>query len=48
MMVELYVFTQKSVKPLTRFWYGGVTKDRLDEIFDALEEGKAVEEYFIA
>jgi (2Fe-2S) ferredoxin len=30
------------------YWYGGVTKDKLDEILDALEEGKAVEEYLIA
>jgi len=30
------------------FWYGGVTKDKIDEILDALEEGKAVKEYLIA
>lgn len=29
------------------FWYGGVTEDRIDEILDALEEGKAVEDYLI-
>lgn len=30
------------------FWYGGVDKDKIDEILDALEEGKAVEDYLIA
>lgn len=30
------------------YWYGGVDKDKIDEILDALEEGKAVEEYLIA
>ncbi|MDR1864512.1 MAG: (2Fe-2S) ferredoxin domain-containing protein [Bacteroidales bacterium] len=29
------------------YWYGGVTKDRVDEILDALEEGEAKEEYLI-
>jgi (2Fe-2S) ferredoxin len=29
------------------YWYGGVTPPKLDEILDALEEGKAVEEYLI-
>lgn len=29
------------------FWYGGVTEDKLDEILDALEEDKAVNEYLI-
>lgn len=28
-------------------WYGGVTPDRIDEILDALEENKVVEEYII-
>ncbi|GHT60779.1 (2Fe-2S) ferredoxin [Bacteroidia bacterium] len=30
------------------YWYGGMTKDKIDEVLDALEEGKAVEEYLIA
>lgn len=30
------------------YWYGGVTEDKLDEILDALEENKAVEEYLIS
>jgi (2Fe-2S) ferredoxin len=30
------------------YWYGGVTGAHLEEILDALEEGKAVEEYLIA
>lgn len=30
------------------YWYGGVNEDKLEEILDALEEGKAVEEYLIA
>lgn len=30
------------------WWYGEVTEDRIDEILDALEEGKAVEDYFIS
>ncbi|BAG83816.1 MAG: (2Fe-2S) ferredoxin domain-containing protein [Candidatus Azobacteroides pseudotrichonymphae] len=30
------------------YWYGGVTKDKVDEILDALEEGKSIKEYLIA
>lgn len=31
------------------YWYGGITdEDKIDEILDALEENKAVEEYLIA
>lgn len=30
------------------YWYGGVTKDKVDEILDALEEGRPVKEYLIA
>ena len=30
------------------YWYGGITEDRIDEILDALQENKAVEEYLIA
>ena len=30
------------------YWYGGITEDIIDEILDALEENKAVEEYLIA
>jgi (2Fe-2S) ferredoxin len=29
------------------YWYGGVNEGRIDEILDALEEGKAVDEYLI-
>lgn len=30
------------------YWYGGIdSEDKLDEILDALEEGKAAEEYLI-
>jgi (2Fe-2S) ferredoxin len=28
--------------------YGDVTEDKIEEIMDALEEGKAVDEYLIA
>jgi (2Fe-2S) ferredoxin len=27
------------------YWYGGVTKEKLDEILDALEEDKEVADY---
>jgi (2Fe-2S) ferredoxin len=30
------------------YWYGGMNEDKIDEVLDALEEGKAVEEYLIA
>jgi (2Fe-2S) ferredoxin len=30
------------------FWYGGVTKERLDDILDALEEDRAATEYLIS
>ncbi len=30
------------------WWYGEVDEDKLEEIFDALEEGNPVEEYLIA
>ncbi|MDR3366215.1 MAG: (2Fe-2S) ferredoxin domain-containing protein [Prevotellaceae bacterium] len=30
------------------YWYGEMTEDKLDEVLDALEEGKPVEEYLIA
>ena len=31
------------------YWYGGITdEDKIDEILDALEENKAVEEYLIS
>ena len=30
------------------FWYGFVDEDAVDEILDALEEGKSVEKYLIA
>ncbi|MDR1809106.1 MAG: (2Fe-2S) ferredoxin domain-containing protein [Prevotella sp.] len=30
------------------YWYGGITEEKIDDILDALEEGKAVEEYLIA
>jgi (2Fe-2S) ferredoxin len=30
------------------FWYGGVTQDAIDEILDALQEGKAAEQYLIS
>ncbi|MDR0733871.1 MAG: (2Fe-2S) ferredoxin domain-containing protein [Dysgonamonadaceae bacterium] len=29
------------------YWYGGIDKDKVDEILDALEDGKAVEDYLI-
>jgi (2Fe-2S) ferredoxin len=29
------------------YWYGNVDKDKADEILDALEEKKAVTEYFL-
>ena len=29
-------------------WYGRLTEGKIDEILDALEEGKAVEEYLIS
>jgi len=29
-------------------WYGGVTQDAIDEILDALQEGKAAEKYLIS
>lgn len=35
------------IQPLN-FWYGAITEERIDEILDALEEGKAVEDYIIA
>jgi len=31
------------------YWYGGITdEDQIDEILDALEEGRAAEEYLLA
>ena len=30
------------------YWYGEVTEGSVDEILDALEEGKALEEYLIS
>ncbi|MFI5137071.1 MAG: (2Fe-2S) ferredoxin domain-containing protein [Sphingobacteriales bacterium] len=30
------------------FWYGEVDEDAVDEILDALEEGKAVDKYIIS
>lgn len=30
------------------WWYGNVDEDKIEEILDALEEGKPVEEYLIA
>ncbi len=30
------------------YWYGAISEEKIDEILDALEEGKAVEEYLIA
>lgn len=31
------------------YWYGGITtEEKIDEVLDALEEGKAVEEYLIS
>ncbi|HEX2954543.1 MAG TPA: (2Fe-2S) ferredoxin domain-containing protein [Bacillota bacterium] len=30
------------------YWYGNIDEDRIDEILDALVEGKAVEDYLIA
>jgi (2Fe-2S) ferredoxin len=30
------------------YWYGAVSEDAVDEILDALEEGKAVEKYLIS
>lgn len=29
-------------------WYGEITESKIDEILDALEEGKAVEKYLIS
>ena len=29
------------------WWYGELTEERVDEILDALQEGKAVEEYLL-
>jgi (2Fe-2S) ferredoxin len=30
------------------WWYGNVTEDKIEEILDALVEGRAVDEYLIA
>ncbi|MDR1722365.1 MAG: (2Fe-2S) ferredoxin domain-containing protein [Tannerella sp.] len=30
------------------YWYGGVNKDKIDDILDALENGEAKTEYLIA
>jgi (2Fe-2S) ferredoxin len=30
------------------YWYGGVTQDAIDEILDALQEGKPAEKYLIS
>ncbi|MDA3891042.1 MAG: (2Fe-2S) ferredoxin domain-containing protein [Salinivirgaceae bacterium] len=30
------------------FWYGAINEEKIDEILDALEEGKSVAEYLIA
>ena len=32
----------------SNYWYGEVTEEVVDEILDALEDGKAVDEYLIA
>ena len=32
----------------SNYWYGEVTEEIVDEILDALEDGKAVEDYLIA
>ena len=29
-------------------WYGAITNEKIDDILDTLEEGKAVEEYLIS
>jgi len=46
----LNVCTQKPAMVIqpNNYWYGGVTEEAIDEILDALEEGKPAEKYLIS